>query len=208
MNNLFNSNNISYCQKNRIKKCSYESLYLLETIFNNNLITLKMTGSTLNVYTIIISDRIIKCNCQDSMKRTYFCKHICFVICFIGKIYDENIFINYTLGYDEINSIIIRLLHNCSNDPNIVNNMLIDKYKSKILNIKDDNKSVLKRNINEDCPICYIVMNKDDPLFICHQCNNCVHMECMKIWLKNKNTCVYCREKIGDKVEGYLNISK
>ena len=77
MNNLFNSKSIQYCQKNRIKKCSYESLYLLETIFTNNLITLKITGSTLNVYTITILDGNITCNCPDSMKMKYFCKHIC-----------------------------------------------------------------------------------------------------------------------------------
>ena len=213
MNQLFNSNILSYSQINRIKKCSYESLYLLDFKINNDEIILKISGSTLNVYTIILKDIYLTCNCPDFFAKKMFCKHICFVICFIGRIYDENVFIRKSLNNFQKEIITLRILNNCFNEPDIINDFLINKYKNKILKLNDN--VILKRNIQDECPICYLEMNeniKDDnkkDIFTCSKCNNCVHMNCMLIWIKNKKNCVYCREEIDTNKsnEEYINIS-
>lgn len=210
MNTLFKSSILSYSQKNRIKKCSYESLYLLDFKINKDDITLKISGSTLNVYTIYLKDIYLSCNCPDFLSKNIFCKHICYVICFIGKIHDETIFIKQSLNHFQKQIIILRLLNNCFNEPDIINDFLINKYKYKLLKLKDND--ILKRNIQDECPICYLDMNKDkdnfEKIFTCSNCKNCVHMNCMLIWIKNKESCVYCRQEISnDSKENYINIS-
>ena len=113
MNSLLKTILISSEQKTRISKCHYQSIYLLEKTKTYDSIILKVSGSTLNVYTVTIKDLVITCDCPDSyhMHEIIFCKHICFVICVIGKIYDDNIFIKGRLTEDEKMDIIFILFN-------------------------------------------------------------------------------------------------
>ena len=92
---------LSFEQKKRIDKCSYECIYLLETKFNDNGFILKLSGSTLNIYTVKLYNNILNCDCMDNTKNIY-CKHIYFVICFIGQIYNEDTFTRNYLNDNEI----------------------------------------------------------------------------------------------------------
>ena len=92
MNNLFESNLLSTQQKDKINKGLYQSLYVLEKIVTDSGdMEFKMTGSTLNIYTVKIINLDITCDCPDTDSDTY-CKHICFIICAVGKLTSENIF--------------------------------------------------------------------------------------------------------------------
>ena len=84
MQSLINSKNINFKQKRKIIKAGYESIYLVEiNILNDTECVLKITGSTLNIYTITLKNNKLKCNCQDSFNcfiNNLYCKHLCFVL--------------------------------------------------------------------------------------------------------------------------------
>jgi hypothetical protein len=203
MNTLLNSRLLSDEQKYNIEKSFYDSFYLLDYIFTYNGFELKITGSTLNVYSIVLKDLKLYSDCPcytKCEKNNIRCKHICFVICYIGVIFEQKTFLKNKINVIEKLKILKRLKRNCDKDPNIISHYLVNKYHlhrpSKIINPE----TIVARNINEDCCICFKTM--DDKLYICTECNNAIHNVCFKEWLQTNTTCVFCRNNI------YLNISK
>lgn len=209
MISLINSDLISKHQKERINKAHYQSLYLLEKKLIENGFEIKLTGSTLNIYTVMITNLDITCNCPDIYqcnKYNLYCKHICFVICMIGKIYSQEIFINKNLKEEDKNIIISKLLNNLFDDANILCDMLLEKYN--LLKFKL-NTPIEPKNKNEECAICYNIL--DTNIYICNVCSNATHITCLDIWLKKNNSCIFCRTNINItnlKKSKYLNISK
>ena len=207
MDILLKSNKLSPRQVERIKKCMYQAFYLLQTIYNDEEnITLKITGSTLNVYEIKITNRIFICNCPDfqqCQKSGILCKHICFVICIIGKIYTEDLFHTNKLSVEEMNQLYKRLNDNCDNDPNIINNMFIKKFME--INICN----TTTRNIDEDCVVCYSPLKDTNviELYKCKECLNAIHKKCYDMWILYHKNCVFCRTTITEDTDKYLNIS-
>jgi hypothetical protein len=226
MDSLLNSHILCHDQKNRLLKCCQERYYLLKSKFldkDEEEFELQVTGSNLNVYTIIFKDGNFSCNCPDlyrCKKLNIYCKHVSFTICNIGKIYNENIFKNQTIDEEDLNKIKTRLRTNCSYDPSIFSEVLTEKFDylknvapgstKKFENIEEDNT----RNLKDDCPICFSVLDINDKnLYKCPDCLNSVHKDCMDVWLKTKKTCVFCRStvwsdlNISKKNSKYLNIS-
>ena len=150
MISLIKSHLILQKQKDRINKAHYQSLYLLEKNLTENSTELKLTGSTLNIYTIMINNLDITCDCPDIYecnKYNLYCKHICFVICMIGKLYIEEIFINKKIKQEHKITIIFKLFNNIFYDPNIFSDMLSEKYsilKFKLLT--EQNNIIEERN--------------------------------------------------------------
>ena len=66
MEKLLKSKKLCCNQKERIDKSMYQSFYLLSTSYNEYGCILKITGATLNVYTISIVGNEIMCDCPDS----------------------------------------------------------------------------------------------------------------------------------------------
>jgi len=164
MDSLLNSKYISKNQIDRIRKSMYQCFFLLKSIFTNDdkECEIRLTGSTLNVYKITIKDCIFNCDCPDfiySDRNNMYCKHICFVICYIGKIRDEQLFIKRALTEENKKQIFSRLTSiNVidNNDDNIICKTLTDKYNS----INDNESSVIDpRNIDDDCAICFLPLN-------------------------------------------------
>ena len=201
MKKLLNSKIISPDQKESLFISLYESIYLVDICFDNDGFILKLTGSTLNIYTVCLKKYNLTCNCgYKTQINNLFCKHICFVICVIGKIKDDELVFYFNkLSLQQKLKIIDRLKNYCYNEPNIINNYLTEKYKIKLnLNKKDC------RNIQDDCGICFL-KKKDDDIFKCENCLNWTHRNCILKWLKYDNTCIYCRYNIIK--HKYLNIS-
>ena len=211
MISLLTSNLLCEKQKNRISKSSYQSMYLLEKTLTNSGVELKISGSTLNVYTVIIDDLNITCDCPDIYecnKHKLYCKHICFVISMIGKLYNVEIFLNKKLKIEEKVFIILRLF-NISNDPDIINDMLIKKYNNLKLKLLLQTNNIEPRNKCEDCVVCFNTMK--DNFYTCNICSNAIHNDCLEIWLQKNKTCVFCRNTIEKNLkvkDTYLNISK
>ena len=211
MISLIKSDLISKKQKERIYKAHYQSLYLLEKNLTENGAEIKLTGSTLNIYTIMINNLSMTCDCPDIYqcnKHNLYCKHICFVICMIGKIYSNEIFINKKIKEEDKNSIIFKLFNNLFDDPNIICDMLLEKYNILKLKLTTNNNISDPRNKDEDCAICYTKLDSDT--YTCNMCSNATHNTWLDIWLQTNKTCIFCRNIIKKNLKSskYLNISK
>lgn len=222
MNNI--SNSISYIQQMRIKRIT-DTFFLLDKNITDSKIIMKVSGSTYNVYTININrdNGKISCDCIDFRKncsnKNIFCKHICFVYLKIGLINDNHLFFNYFVSDDNIVMILNRL-DNAWQDRNIFSEDLCDKFnKLKVTpNLKESKTSIFDdkdtRNLDDDCPICYVSLS-ENKINKCPTCKNAVHTECMNMWLKQHDTCVYCRSDIWKQFNekkkitnsNYLNVS-
>ena len=216
MQSLVDSENINFKQKNKIIKAGYESIYLVEiNILNDTECVLKVTGSTLNIYTITLKNNILRCNCKDSFNcfiNNLYCKHLCFVLIKIGKIFDEEVFLRTILKTKECIKIINRLNSNCSNEPDIIFEYLTKKFKTKKETISEEKfkkKIENKINIKDDCPICYLELGNNN-ILKCPECSNYIHQDCIQKWLLYNKNCVFCRSEIWkeyNEIKEYLNIS-
>ena len=133
------------------------------------------------------------CSCSDhkfnSKKNGTLCKHISFLICKVGKIFDKNIFNNNNLNNVQLNQLLDRLQ---SNDINMFKNILVkEKYDN-------NNFKHFTKTIDDNCPICFNEMTESDKdnLSSCPTCCNYIHTECVEIWLERKNTCALCRSDV------------
>ena len=166
MNALLNSSRLSNNQILRIRKSSYQCFFLLKSTFTNDGkdCELKITGSTLNVYTITIKDSIFRCDCPDfgfSDRNGMFCKHICFVICYIGKIKNDRIFLSRILNDEEEKQIFERLSlinTHINDDENIICRSFSEKYEAikDETTEKNDNIPIQARNLDDDCAVCFL----------------------------------------------------
>jgi hypothetical protein len=219
MNTFLSSPNISRIQKDRIIKSGYQCLFLLETILTETGFNLKISGSTLNIYTVSLSYLKFSCDCRDSLyceSHNILCKHICFVICSIGKIETEALFTTRILNIFDSYQLHFRL-EMCHDEPNIVNKMLINRFKIAKNDINVDNKFIQNPTTDTDtyidkeseCPICFDQLKKDDNVVLkCPDCLKCIHSECVSKWLEYNKNCPLCRSTVwsGLNKNTYLNI--
>jgi hypothetical protein len=93
---LLNSRKLSFGQLKRLEKCWEEFYYIIDKFLDKDELCLKITGSKLNVYTVKCGkDLKIDCDCPDFLNykgNNIYCKHICFVICIVGKIFKNDVF--------------------------------------------------------------------------------------------------------------------
>ena len=112
-------------------------------------------------------------DCKMNYFKNIYCKHICFIFIKIIQSKDFNFFTDFIISQKDIISL-----------------------KDIIKSIFEKDSSIFKstskeRNIGDDCPICYEKL--DDVLSKCPECENAVHTECIKKWLKYNPSCVFCR---------------
>lgn len=166
--------NISEQQKKRIRKLYNEKYYLLGFKKDDNEITI--SGSTNNIYKILIHSNYMTCSCMDykiNHSKRIYCKHICFIFIKIIQSKDLNFFINFILSSKDISS-----LHS-------ILKVMFEK------DISIFNSTCEERNLGDDCPVCYETLSQD--LSKCPECENAIHTECIQKWLKYNPTCVFCR---------------
>lgn len=224
------------------------SLYEPPEPINNdiiNLCTFKILGanyydltnnkSSRQIYTINIYRNInysnsnykstFDCSCKDFCSRSSHdnkvCKHVCFIICKFGQIFDIDYFNSYNkiMNDDKLTTILnkAKLFNNFNiNDDDINNFKYISKMNMDVLdcfqinsNINKqiqnmfhvDNKTLTKEKMsNFICAICCDSEINID-ILTCPDCHNYIHKQCMEIWLNKRNSnklCVYCRSDIWD----------
>jgi hypothetical protein len=134
------------------------------------------------------------CSCPDhkfnSAKKDMVCKHICFLVCRVGKFMDVNFFNTKKLSPEQFESLQSKM----ENIQTVLKDPSISRPKTSIT--ADLFHSCTKPlDPNDICPICYDDMfdaAKQDVLS-CPTCLNYVHKSCMSVWLERKDSCVYCR---------------
>jgi hypothetical protein len=186
-------------QQKRIDKLNTDEFYLIG--FDGKEIL--MTGSTKNVYKIIIQDDCsMHCNCPDSIshakKFNVLCKHICFIYLKICKSTDLSFFNVKKLTNNDIAKLKARtetLTFDATAKKfytNYINKITNETNGKNALNF---NESKREQNVeNDDCPICFEELKEN--IKFCPDCSNPVHEKCIKKWLDSHNSCVYCRSDV------------
>ncbi len=155
--------------------------------------------------------KIFNCDCPahkfQSGKDNVVCKHIAFVMCRVVGYITTDFFTNHRLTKDEVNMIMDKM---SLQRETIILNVEMNRMKDNCVGLKPDQNNVItiKRNmmtkenflnstrtIDEDCPICFDVIEHNNNRINCPECKKHIHKECMEIWLSKNNTCVYCRSK-------------
>lgn len=158
--------------------------------------------------------KIFNCDCPahrfKSSQDNTVCKHISFIMCRVVGYATVDFFKTFTLNKDEVSMIMDKMsvqreaimmnveANRMKDSCNIINNIVgtaIDNsliIRKKILN-KDSYLNSIRDVTEEDCPICFDVIEKDVNRVNCPECKKHVHKECMEIWLSRNNSCVHCR---------------
>jgi hypothetical protein len=146
------------------------------------------------MYKCNTNEKTFFCNCPDhkfnSTKHNMVCKHICFLVCKIGKILDSEFFNSKQLTPEQHDILLQRVINtqelllegSIYNPPR---NATKEIFMNKSKHIEE----------HDMCPICFDNIS-DREILSCPNCKNYVHNECMKVWLETKNTCVFCRSDV------------
>lgn len=141
----------------------------------------------------IYRDNSMYCSCPshkfNSSKHNTLCKHISYVICRVGLMYDPTIFNTKKLTDQQVASLLARF------------DAASDLWNNKdLLPPVDVTQESFRNGAKpmdplEMCPICYCEYAAE-PCVSCPTCNNYIHTDCMNVWLERKNTCVMCRSDV------------
>lgn len=144
--------------------------------------TLKIAGSTGNVYTIKIG-QVPSCDCPHAAKGNE-CKHVIFAMVRVLKITGE---LSYQRAFlkSEVREIFLRA-------PPIV---AVDAEQT------DNNRKAIDEGDN--CPICFMEFEngQSDTVYCKAACGNNIHKECFDQWATSRQrsaapvTCPFCRTK-------------
>ena len=198
-------------QSTRLSRMYSERHYLLHFKFENEMSVLSVSGSTGNIYTIVIDKNEISCNCPDfrgyAREDGVYCKHCCFVIYRVlsshllpRHVEPRNIDVDTCKNWQKLlaQKQLDQLQHVAL--PSLCKKYEISHKKENNIHLKDfgvvspqDCKKIDK--LNDPCGICYEDLKDAKCLVECGECLNLLHKECADIWLRNGTveTCVYCR---------------
>lgn len=134
------------------------------------------------------------CNCADhkfnSSKKGTSCKHICFLVCKVMKIFDLNFFATKKLNQLQIDALIQKL----TSDSLWKDSSLAKEFEKITL---ETFKNYMKQ-LEDCCPICFNDLEEHEKptLLACPTCHNYTHKECMEVWLEKQQRCVLCKSDI------------
>eukprot|EP01006_Ploeotia_vitrea_P056329 TRINITY_DN68091_c3_g3_i1.p1 TRINITY_DN68091_c3_g3~~TRINITY_DN68091_c3_g3_i1.p1 ORF type:complete len:316 (-),score=23.45 TRINITY_DN68091_c3_g3_i1:136-1083(-) len=171
-------------------------------------------GSTGNVYDVDIC-QFPKCSCPDH-QRGNLCKHIVFVFLKVLKVDEKSpIIYQKALLQSELKEIFDK--RKAATDV-IANTTVVNAYLNAT-NTNDDKQEEGKHADaplpDDECAICFELMNGGEALEQCRTCHKFLHKECLTQWLKHQTSCCYCRgtwvvpkttSSSGN--AGYMNFSK
>jgi len=192
LDTLIENKSINVYQKNTLCKLNHSTFYLVDYIDTDNIHCIKILGDVKNngtreEYNIKLHNKQFSCNCKDfiyrSKKYDIVCKHISFLVCKVGNIYDINYYITKILSDTYYTQFINIITSKTLWDTDISINNINKKFKQN------------KKELSSDdvCPICYDELLNTE-IISCTNCNNYIHTHCIKVWLEKHNTCVYCRD--------------
>jgi hypothetical protein len=164
---------------------SKSDLYLSDFSGSENDLVIEVLGTKRankrSRYKVCLNNGTSTCTCSDFIYRGnklgVVCKHICFVVFKVAKIFSMS-FIQTRKLTDFERMQIYNALCNRRD------------YFVKALNKKF--KDFTKNKEDCSCPICFDAIHEADSVS-CPECKNYIHEHCMLIWLESHASCVYCR---------------
>lgn len=196
-------------QETRIQKALSEPFYVLDvTNIEGPVTKVKASGSKQDVYTINLTHRsaTVSCNCPDihARKHQVLCKHICFILLKVGKLQKGVLEHGASIGPIHFQTILDNF-QSIWSDSAVVNPDLIKRYKQLV-----DKGTIVPRNIDDICVICFDSMTKDTMKTPCNVCLNGLHTLCFEQWTKASpkgKQCPFCRSTLHKDSNGkYLRI--
>ena len=203
-------------QQKRLDKVFAEEYFVLEHSITDSAITITITGSTQNVYSITIdkaSDhKTIRCNCPDSQSFSLrfgcMCKHCCFVVIKICK-WIRTFEGWQTHTFTPLEIILLEQKLNARNlsEDRLTNSRLQTRY-NQLKQAESNGGTVEPISIfdslnaqftdEDECPICYDLLSNGTTK-CCPTCHNHIHLICIQRWLQSKPNCVLCRSEVWQK---------
>jgi hypothetical protein len=160
-----------------------QRLFLLDLVKHSDKnYSFKVEGSTGKHYAVTFNETI-KCTCMDYSLRSKNCKHIYFIV---AKVIDDQEILRLLEEDPKVN--IFELIENIDAKIDVAYN------KRKIILTEDVSECDLKSNT---CCVCFDDYVENDSLTKCKICTNHFHAECIKIWMKSKESCPLCRSHLG-----------
>ncbi len=216
----------------RIQRSLTQPFYLLDYSFNGREAIFNISGTTTNVYKVILTNFKIKCDCPDMVRcesMRCICKHCWFILLKVLKVYHYNaprtLFNRVSqIPTDYANTLIFNdidrdYIQHCymNLDRHIDRAVCNDDLKEMYYRIKEDGSrpnifEEKTKEIDDNCPICMIEFDKNNDLINCPTCKKYLHKECIDSWLKIKKNCPMCRSDVfqnyGKDGQGqYINLS-
>tara|TARA_B100000902_G_scaffold399814_1_gene472722 strand:- start:4541 stop:5230 length:690 start_codon:yes stop_codon:yes gene_type:complete len=195
---------------NRILRCLDEKIILIFYCSQKSGYIFYVLGTSNFIYKIIVNKRYQSCNCEDYMKHKTLCKHICFVLFKILKIYKISLN-TYKISLVGRDSIL---------DTNFFNNYIFPNldwiiYKNKVNNISKYLKDsffnltyykefkyyyqqyifLIYKNLEHSEDACTICLKQINKGITCPMCKKTFHIKCLSTWFSKIEIkkCPICR---------------
>lgn len=145
-------------------------------------------GNTGNIYNVVFNldttieestKRNVTCSCPYYVQNYRVCKHIYLVYIKIFRLLPTIISEDTHITQDQ-------------------SKMLFNLYKTYVRNnIEPPELKIESRNsLDDECPVCFEKLHPKN--FVCHQCRNSIHNDCIKEVIKYNKHCPLCRAEIID----------
>jgi hypothetical protein len=152
----------------------------LENIENNGLeILFTVLGNTDNIYNVKFTlsndeNAHVICSCPHYKTKKCVCKHICHIYLKIFHLIPTNV--SFNLKIEKLQS-----------------QLLINNYNSFIN--KSSILSLSRNTCDDECPVCFEKLGICEN-YICYQCRNSIHNDCINQVKLYNNICPLCRAKL------------
>lgn len=218
----------------RVDRALTQRLYLLDQVDISRPGRLgrkyDVLGSTGNIYQVVIA-QTPSCTCPD-FGRGKLCKHILFVYLRVLRCQPRStIIIQKALLQEELETLfssrtpiasdvrasdeVMHVYTGTVKPPQEPISLIEEESEGEPVSAEEKKDEKLPEG---ECPICFEPMDTKESVERCRTCRNYIHSDCLRRWLTQAKTCVFCRSdwtvaktKTGlvyaSQVGGYLNIS-
>jgi predicted nucleic acid-binding Zn finger protein len=154
-----------FCLK-RYGRAMTQRIYLIDYAKNKNFWTFTIQGSQEKKYSLYFSKTMVNCTCHDfqiNLEGCSPCKHLLYVFARVCR-----------FNFEELQRVDFH-------------QMLSELY----VKFDDMFSNELCTGDGDLCVICFHPLQ--DNCFKCDKCKNLLHFQCIQTWLKQKQTCPFCR---------------
>lgn len=208
-------------QTKRFNKLKTDAFYLLNRENTTQNLKFHISGSTKNIYTVVIDKKSnsIDCDCPDgkyaSKNLNVKCKHCLFVLVRVLRLFKDctdDFFTTLKFSPSQLESIVEKYDQLDKRlDESLIDINLTKKFE-QIKNNTTPEPSQPTVKPDSCCGVCFddLIPEKASEYEFCDRCGNAAHTDCVKAWMRQHDTCMYCRVKVSKnnvKTGQYDNLS-